>query len=75
MTALLQNLSITLKVVASERVSLSDTQNPREFVNTLTVNDKHYLLNREYLTQPIQIQLSQKQRIFLNLFWHFSNLY
>ena len=41
------------------------------FVNTLTVNDKHYLLNRDNLTQPIQIQLSQKQTIFMNFFWAF----
>ena len=49
----LQNLSIILKVVALEKVSFSDTQNPR-------VNDKHYLLNRDNLTKPIQMQLSQK---------------
>ena len=72
MTALLHNLSITLKVVALEKVSFSDTQNPKTvFVNTLTVNDKNYRPNRDNLTQPIQIQLSQKQRIFLNFFRHF----
>ena len=38
------------------------------FVNTLTVNDNHYLLNRDNLTQPIQIELSQKQRIFSEFF-------
>ena len=43
----------------------------RPFVNTLAVNDKHYLLNRDNLTQPIQIQLSQKQRIFVNFFLAF----
>ena len=36
----------------------------RLFVNTLTVNDKHYLLNRDNLRQPIQMQLSQKQKFF-----------
>ena len=36
----------------------------RLFVNTLAVNDKHYLLNRDNLTLPIQIQLSQKQKTF-----------
>ena len=72
MTALLHNLSITLKVVALEKVSFSDTQNPKTvFVNTLTVNDKNYRPNRDNLKQPIQIQLSQKQRIFLNFFRHF----
>ena len=43
----------------------------RLFVNTLTVNDKHYLLNRDNLTQPIQIQLSQKQKIFSEFFFAF----
>ena len=43
----------------------------RLFVNTLTVNDKHYLLNRDNLTQPIQIQLSQKQKIFSEFFFVF----
>ena len=43
----------------------------RPFVNTLAVNDKHYLLNRDNLTQPIQIQLSQKQKIFSELFFAF----
>ena len=36
------------------------------FGNTLTVHDKHYLLNRDNLTQPIQIQLSQKKIFFQN---------
>ena len=36
----------------------------RLFVNILPVNDKHFLLNRENLTQPIQMQLSKKQKKF-----------
>ena len=36
----------------------------RLFVNTLTVNDKHYLLNRDNLTQPIQMLLSEQQNSF-----------
>ena len=43
----------------------------RQFVNTLTVDDKHYLLHRDNLTQPIKIHLSQKQRIFLLFFLAF----
>ena len=42
------------------------------FVNTLTVDDKHYMLNRDNLTQPIQIQLSQKQKTFSQFFYAFS---
>ena len=41
------------------------------FIKTLTVNDKHYLLHREILTQAIQIQLSQKQKIFSEYFLEF----
>ena len=36
----------------------------RLFVKTLTVDDKHYLLNRDNLTEPIQAQLSQKLKAF-----------
>ena len=34
------------------------------FVNILVVNDKHYLLNIDDLTKPIQMPLSEKQKIF-----------
>ena len=43
----------------------------RPFVNTLSVNDKHYLLNRDNLTRPIQIQVSQKQKIFSKFLFAF----
>ena len=36
----------------------------RLFVNTLTVEDKYYLLHRDNLTEPIQMLLSQKQKRF-----------
>ena len=36
----------------------------RLFVNTLRVNDTHYQLNRDNLTNPIQMQLSGKQKSF-----------
>ena len=38
----------------------------RPFVKTLAVNEKQYLLNRDNLTQPIQTQLYQKEKKFLN---------
>ena len=44
------------------------------FVNILTSDDKYFLLNRENLRQPIQMQLSHKQKHLLNLFLHFSKL-
>ena len=43
----------------------------RLFVNTVTVNDKHYQLNRDNLRQPIQMQLSQKQKTFSEFFFAF----
>ena len=43
----------------------------RLFVNILTADDKHYLLNRDNLTQPIQMQLSQKQKTFSQFFFAF----
>ena len=43
----------------------------RLFVNTLPADEKHYLLNRDNLTQPIQIQLSQKQKTFSQFFFAF----
>ena len=42
------------------------------FVNTLTVDDKQFLLNRDNLTEPIQMQLSQKQKTFPELVFLFS---
>ena len=44
----------------------------RLFVCTLTVNDKHYMHNRDNLTQPIQIQLSQKQKTLSGFFFAIS---
>ena len=61
-TTPLQYLIITVKVVPPEKLSFSDTQNPKTVVNTLTVDEKRYLLHRDNLTKPIQMQLSQKKR-------------
>ena len=43
----------------------------KQFVNTLNADDKHYLLNRDNLRQPIQMQLSQKQKNFSEFFFAF----
>ena len=40
----------------------------RLFVNTLSADDKYSLLNRDSLTQQIQIQLSQKKIFFFSNF-------
>ena len=46
----------------------------RLFVNTLTVDENHYLLNRDNLTQTIQMQLPEKQKTFSNFFFFFAIL-
>ena len=43
----------------------------RLFVNTLTVDEKHYFLNRDNLRPTIQIQLSRKQKTFSEFFFAF----
>ena len=40
------------------------------FVNTLTANDKYFLLNRN-LQEPIRTQLSKKQKVFVNFLQDF----
>ena len=40
----------------------------RLFVKTLAAEDKHSLLNRDNLTQPIQMKVSQKQKNFCESF-------
>ena len=42
------------------------------FVNTLTADDNYSLLNRDKLTQPIRMPLSQKHTPFSEFFLAFS---
>ena len=41
----------------------------RLFVNSLTIDEKHYLLTRDNLMQPIQIELYEKQKTFFQIFF------
>ena len=43
----------------------------RLFVNALTADAEHYLFNRDNPTQPIQRELSQKQKRFSKPFFAF----
>ena len=43
----------------------------RLFVNTWTAHNKYSVLNREYLTRPIDMQLSQKEKTFPKFLLHF----
>ena len=40
----------------------------RLFINTLSADGKYSLLNRDNLTQPIQMQVSRKQKTFSEFF-------
>ena len=75
MAALLQYLLITLNVVALEKVVLVINKILRLFGNTLVVDDKLYLLNRDNLTQPIRMQLYQQQKTFSESFFCISEIY
>ena len=60
-TAPLPYLLITVKVSNLEKIAFSDIQNPKT-VNTLTADDKNYLLNTDNLTPPIQMKLSEEEK-------------
>ena len=65
MAAPLQYLLLTVKVVPLISKIL------RLVLKTLRVEEKHYLLARENLTQPVQMQLSEKQKTFLEYLFAF----
>ena len=58
MAAPLQDLLITVNVVALEKSVLVIHKILRLFVNRLTVDEKHYLFNTDNLAQPIHTGLS-----------------
>ena len=70
MTAPLLFLLITLKVIELGKLSLSDIQNFKTLY-ILTANDKYSLPNRDNLMRLIQLQFSQKQKAFSQLFYDF----
>ena len=55
---------IRLRKLELEKVCLSASEILRVFVNTLYADDKYSLGNRKNLSQPIQLHLSKKQKIF-----------
>ena len=46
---------------------------PRLFLNIFTIDDKHYVLNRDNLTERIEMQLSKKQQTFSSISFVFLN--
>ena len=59
--SLLRQLSYKKSVLVICKIS-------RLFINTLSADGKNSLLNRDNLTQPIQMQLSGKQKTFSQFF-------
>ena len=72
--SLLPYLLMTVKATESEKSLLVTCKILRPFLNTLTPDNKYFLLNRGNLTQPIQMHLSQKQQIFSQVFIQFSKV-
>ena len=68
MRAPLQDLLMTVKVVDWKKSLLVIHKILGLFLITLTVHDKHYILNRDNLIQPIQMQLYQKHKTFSEFF-------
>ena len=62
---------VTGKEIDLKKVSLIDMQNLGLLVNTLAVDDNYPVPNRDNLTIPIQMQLYQKKKPFLNVLLHF----
>ena len=62
---------ITATYIELEKVSLMDMQVLGLLVNTLAADQKFRVINRENLMIPIQMQLSQKQKLLLYFLLHF----
>ena len=68
----LRYLFINVKAIDIQKVSVSNMQNlSKLFPNTMSADGKYSLLNRDNLTQPIQMQLSRKQKTFSEFFCAF----
>ena len=61
-----------MKANEFEKVTLTDMQNLKMFVNAFTEYGKSSVINREYLTHPIHMELSQKEKNFSEPFSAFS---
>ena len=74
MAARLSSLLIIVKAIEFEKVTLSDIQILRLFFNTFAAYGKSSVLNRKYLTHPIHLQLSEKQKTLSSFFFCISEI-
>ena len=72
MRAPLLSWVITVKVIELQKSLLDTWKFLRTFLNTLTANDKYSLNSKDKWRKTIQMLLSQKQNIFSEFFFAFS---
>ena len=74
-TAPLSYSLITANLIELEKSLLTRCQILGLLVNTLAADEKYFVLNRDNLAIPVQLQLSlTKKKLFLNFLLHFRNL-
>ena len=71
MRALLPGQVITVKVIELQKSLLDTWKFFRPFLNTLTADDRYSLISKDKWIQTIQMHLSQKPKIFSELFGAF----
>ena len=71
MRALLSALLIAVKVIELQKSFLDTWIFFRPFLTTLTADDKNFLISRDKWMQTIQMNLSQKAKIFPEFFFAF----
>ena len=59
---------IPVNIIQLKKIFVSAMENLKTVFNTLTDDDKYSLLNRDELTDSIQILLSRKQKTFPEFF-------
>ena len=72
MRAPLSSWLITVKVIELQKALLETWKFFRNFLNTLTADDKYSLISGDKWMQTIQMHLSEKQNIFSIFFPAFS---
>ena len=68
MRAPLSSWVITVKVIELQKSLLDTWKFFRPFLNTLTADDKYSLISKDKWMQTIQMDLSQKRKIFSEFF-------
>ena len=68
MTVPLSSWVITVKVIEFEKSLLETPKFFSRFLNTLTNDDKYYLISRDNWMQTIEMHFSQKQTVFSESF-------